>query len=269
MNSDLETWKEVHSTLQKAVQLAQDAVAVQAAQRRFWLEELNANLGDESSNIYGSKSSSVWKKPYVLRKKDIVVVKKLVAAAASKPVKRKAVALEDPDGKPAKKPRKKRPIADKRTTTENKTTAKKVKKKEPLPRSSTSPDQDDDDDDDTMSEHSYESDPGEHSFHDNNSERSFTEERPSLTAAPANMYEYHRPSSVEQHPSYLHHHHHLQHPPLPREYQNTAPVQKRTSPPKALAWGAAPMPSNTADARNLQMMVRTYLFFLCVCVFCL
>ena len=40
-------WQEVHQQLINAVLISKDAVAIQKAQRRFWLTEINANLNDE------------------------------------------------------------------------------------------------------------------------------------------------------------------------------------------------------------------------------
>ena len=39
-NNELESWREVHGLLIKAVLVAREAVAVKKAQRRFWLEEI-------------------------------------------------------------------------------------------------------------------------------------------------------------------------------------------------------------------------------------
>ena len=39
-NNELESWREVHGLLIKAVLVAREAVAAKKAQRRFWLEEI-------------------------------------------------------------------------------------------------------------------------------------------------------------------------------------------------------------------------------------
>ena len=39
-NNELESWREVHGLLTKAVLVAREAVAARKAQRRFWLEEI-------------------------------------------------------------------------------------------------------------------------------------------------------------------------------------------------------------------------------------
>jgi hypothetical protein len=95
--SELDAWKEVHATLTEAVKRAQDAVHAQKAQRRFWMEEICANLTGEGK----LKPTSVWKRPVVQKKS--AVKKPTVPKTAGTKRKKK-----DPEAKPAKKPRKKK-----------------------------------------------------------------------------------------------------------------------------------------------------------------
>jgi hypothetical protein len=78
---------------------AQDAVHAQKAQRRFWMEEICANLTGEGK----LKPTSVWKRP-VVQKKSAVKKPSVPKTAGTKRKKK------DPDAnaKPAKKPRKKK-----------------------------------------------------------------------------------------------------------------------------------------------------------------
>lgn len=96
---ELDAWKEVHATLTEAVKRAQDAVHAQKNQRRFWLEEICANLTGEGK----LKPTSVWKRP-VVQKKSAVKKPSVPKTAGAKRKKK------DPDTnlKPAKKPRKKK-----------------------------------------------------------------------------------------------------------------------------------------------------------------
>jgi hypothetical protein len=97
--SELNAWKEVHATLTEAVKRAQDAVHAQKTQRRFWMEEICANLTGEGK----LKPTSVWKRP-VVQKKSAVKKPSVPKPAGTKRKKK------DPDttAKPAKKPRKKK-----------------------------------------------------------------------------------------------------------------------------------------------------------------
>jgi hypothetical protein len=56
---DVAAWREVHATLLIAVQKAQEAIAIQKAQRRYWLEEIAWNL-DDSGQL---ANHSIWKRP--------------------------------------------------------------------------------------------------------------------------------------------------------------------------------------------------------------
>jgi len=58
IESELQAWREVHEHLSKAVLVAKEAVAVAKAQRRYWLEEICANLTPEGKLI----NTSTWKK---------------------------------------------------------------------------------------------------------------------------------------------------------------------------------------------------------------
>ena len=57
--STLEAWREVHSTLLKACELAQESVNTQKMQYRFLLEEINANLTTDGHLT----ATSVWTQP--------------------------------------------------------------------------------------------------------------------------------------------------------------------------------------------------------------
>lgn len=98
--TDLEAWKQVHSTLTEAVQRAQEAVNIRKAQRRFWMEEICSNMTVEGK----LKSSSVWKRPLVLKK----TAKRSVAAKPAGTKRKK----KDPNDPKQKKPRKKKSSTD-------------------------------------------------------------------------------------------------------------------------------------------------------------
>lgn len=59
IESELEAWREVHRHVTHAVLVAKEAVAVAKAQRRYWMEEICANLTPEGKLT----ATSVWKKP--------------------------------------------------------------------------------------------------------------------------------------------------------------------------------------------------------------
>lgn len=80
-NEDLEAWKQVHAALLQAVFKAQDAVDAAKAQRRYWMEEVCANLTPDGK----LKPTSVWKRPVPLPKN------KPAAAAASASTVRRSV----------------------------------------------------------------------------------------------------------------------------------------------------------------------------------
>lgn len=80
---ELEAWREVHKKLSLAVLVAKEAVDVAKAQRRFWCEEIHANLTPEGKLL----NTSTWKK-----------------SVRRGPAKRKPAA--DKGGSAAKRPRK-------------------------------------------------------------------------------------------------------------------------------------------------------------------
>lgn len=86
----VESWRQVHSHLVEAVQVARAAVAAKRAQRRFWLEEICGNLSESGKLL----PTSVWKRP--------IAPKKTPAKKAAAAKKRKTKATEKP-----RKPRKK------------------------------------------------------------------------------------------------------------------------------------------------------------------
>ena len=100
--NELDAWRQVHSHLTKAVAVAREAVAARKIQRRFWLEEICANLTEEGKLT----QSSVWKKPVQPRK---TAAKKSAKQKETTPKRRKKKA----DPKP-KKPKKKRSKSQKR-----------------------------------------------------------------------------------------------------------------------------------------------------------
>mmetsp|Transcript_780 Transcript_780/g.1203 ORF Transcript_780/g.1203 Transcript_780/m.1203 type:complete len:218 (-) Transcript_780:46-699(-) len=57
--SDIESWRKVHESLIESIIVAREAVAAAKAQRRYWLEEICANLTPEGKLT----SASIWKKP--------------------------------------------------------------------------------------------------------------------------------------------------------------------------------------------------------------
>jgi hypothetical protein len=106
---DVAAWREVHSTLLLAVQKAQDAIAIQKAQRRYWLEEIAWNLGEDGSLT----AFSSWNRPVPLTKssKSAPIQRGIpVAGTGSSRKKREAAAPSDSldNAKPAKKPRAKK-----------------------------------------------------------------------------------------------------------------------------------------------------------------
>lgn len=60
-NGDM--WKEVHSVLTEAVNREKETITSLRAQRRYWLEELGANLDQGKLT-----ATSVWRKPIALKK---------------------------------------------------------------------------------------------------------------------------------------------------------------------------------------------------------
>ena len=98
--NELDAWRQVHEQLTNAVIIAKEAVAAKKLQRRFWLEEICANLTEEGKLT----ASSVWTRP--------VPVKKTVVKRALKP-KEPVVKKRKPKAEPKpKKPRKKKSLGD-------------------------------------------------------------------------------------------------------------------------------------------------------------
>jgi hypothetical protein len=89
--SELGSWRQVHAQLVEAVSIAREAVAAKKLQRRFWLEDICANLTEDGKLT----ATSVWKRPVPPKK----TVKK----------KKKKV-------KPEPKPKKKAPAKKKKDT---------------------------------------------------------------------------------------------------------------------------------------------------------
>lgn len=58
VEAELQAWREAHEHLSKAVLVAKEAVEVAKAQRRYWLEEICANLTHDGRLV----NTSVWKK---------------------------------------------------------------------------------------------------------------------------------------------------------------------------------------------------------------
>lgn len=57
--TDIESWRKIHKNLIESVIVAKEAVAAEKAQRRYWLEEICANLTPEGKLT----AASIWKKP--------------------------------------------------------------------------------------------------------------------------------------------------------------------------------------------------------------
>ena len=95
--AELQAWREAHEHLSKAILVAKEAVAVAKAQRRYWLEEVCANLTPEGKLVI----NSVWKKPMKVTRKT-PPKRKPVDKSSSTKRKRKA----DATGEDAKNPKK-------------------------------------------------------------------------------------------------------------------------------------------------------------------
>jgi hypothetical protein len=96
--NELGAWRQVHEHLTKAVAIAREAVASKKLQRRFWLEEVCANLTEEGKLT----QTSVWKRPVPPKK-----------TAAKKPPKQK-----EPTAKKRKKKAEPKPKRIKKKKTE-------------------------------------------------------------------------------------------------------------------------------------------------------
>jgi hypothetical protein len=82
---DLEAWREIHKELTNAVLIAKEAVAAKKLQRRFWMEEICANLTEEGKLTH----TSVWKKPMPQKRN---VAKKTATKKRKKVDKKSSVA---------------------------------------------------------------------------------------------------------------------------------------------------------------------------------
>jgi hypothetical protein len=105
----LAAWREVHSTLLLAVRKAQDAISIQKAQRRYWLEEIAWNLGEDGSLT----AFSSWNRPVSVSTSSLSFPiqrgLRAVGTTRSSRKKREGVAMDTLDNaKPAKKPRTKK-----------------------------------------------------------------------------------------------------------------------------------------------------------------
>lgn len=109
-SEDWEEWREVHAKLIQAVRKSQEAVAIQKAQRRYWLEEIAWNLSEDGSLT----SASAWKRPVPVTKTSSKkgALKSASAAGSYKRKKKDAASLESSDSRPAKKARKKKDEVD-------------------------------------------------------------------------------------------------------------------------------------------------------------
>lgn len=96
---DLEAWKEVHEHLLVAVQKAQQSIAAQKAQRRYWLEEIAWNLNDNGSLTNASR----WRRVAPLVK----TASSTPGYKATAPTKMKKMSTSGA-AKAVKKPRKKK-----------------------------------------------------------------------------------------------------------------------------------------------------------------
>jgi hypothetical protein len=183
--SELESWRQVHGSLIEAVKVAEEAVAAQKAQRRYWLEEICANLDEEGMH----QPTSVWKRPQV------TIKKQLPKRISSKPpaVKRK----KSIEPKPGKKARKRKSEdgglgeETSRATSKPKKSTSAAKAKKAVPTPEPSP-----------AEIDEEQEMRENDQH----------QRVSNAAAAPTLQDY-GSQSDQAHSAYHHHHHHHHHPP--------------------------------------------------------
>ena len=98
--TELESLRQVHRSLVEAVKVSLSSVAAQRAQRRYWLEEICANLDGDGRH----QASSVWKRPSTTKKQ---VSKRSVSKSTT--AKRKRTSTPGV-AKPVKKPRKKKSL---------------------------------------------------------------------------------------------------------------------------------------------------------------
>lgn len=59
VSSQLQAWRQVHAHLIRAVTTAREAIAAKKCQRRFWMEEICGNLGEDGMLL----PTSVWNRP--------------------------------------------------------------------------------------------------------------------------------------------------------------------------------------------------------------
>jgi hypothetical protein len=109
--TELEKWESIHALLKRSVLKAQAAVAVQQAQKRYWLEQLAANLNDAGKV---ETTTSTWKKM------NMKLPKAMKSAAGGSPAKKKRKAKDAEAGGAASSS----PAAER-----NVSSAKKPKKK--------------------------------------------------------------------------------------------------------------------------------------------
>ena len=90
---ELEAWKQIHQHLKKAILIAQEAVRAKKMQRRYWMEEICANLTEEGKLI----STSVWQRPKGKRKSVTKKVKKETkeSKVKNKGTKKRKEAIDD------------------------------------------------------------------------------------------------------------------------------------------------------------------------------
>jgi hypothetical protein len=181
--SELESWRQVHRSLIEAVKVSEEAVAAQKAQRRYWLEEICANLDEEGMH----QPTSVWKRPQV------TIKKQPPKRTSSKPLVAKRKKSIEP--KPGKKARKRKSEDGGRgeeipraTSKPKKSTSAKAKKTVPTPEAA----------------------PAEI---DEEQEMREKDQRVSNAAAAPPLQDYGSQSDQTQHSAYHHHHHHHHHPP--------------------------------------------------------
>jgi hypothetical protein len=103
VESELKAWREAHRHLTHAVLVAKEAVAVAKAQRRYWMEEICANLTPEGKPT----ATSVWKKPTKTTRK-APAKRKLPEKPASQKRRRTTDETLTDDEAPIRKPKAKR-----------------------------------------------------------------------------------------------------------------------------------------------------------------
>lgn len=109
-SDEMEAWREVHSNLMQAVRIAHEAVSIEKAQRRYWLEEIAWNLSEDGNLT----NASVWRQPtpFAMSSKDLIKTASSGAGTHTKGKKKGATSLESGDCRPTKKPRKKKGEGD-------------------------------------------------------------------------------------------------------------------------------------------------------------